>query len=292
MSTPYSQLPKIQVRNRQSHKGTYGKVLIIGGSLGIAGAPALSARAALRSGAGLVRLAIPDTIWQTCCTIEPCATCIPLPTSETGLIDSRALSTLLTVIHDNDSIAIGPGLGTGPEVKRLLENILQSCNQPLVIDADGLNNLSALPDITLPVQTILTPHPGEMKRLWKSRFREPLPDDRQAQSVELARKTQTIVVLKGDNTIVSNGEQLYVNQTGNPGMATGGSGDVLTGIIAALLADQENNHTPFQAAILATYIHGLAGDLAAQNLTQIAMNAGDIVDFLPYAWKYYFTNIS
>ena len=149
----------------------------------------------------------------------------------------------------------------------------------MIIDADGLNNLSKINDwpASTKANVILTPHPGEMKRLWAGLFREPLPADRRSQAVQLANKTKTTVVLKGAGTVVTDGEKIYVNNTGNPGMATAGAGDVLTGVIAALIGQGLSN---FDAAVLGVYVHGLAGDIAAKKMGQISLIATDIIESL------------
>jgi NAD(P)H-hydrate epimerase len=250
----------------------------------MSGAAALAGRAALRAGAGLVRVATPKSILPIVASIEPSFTTIPLAEDNTGRIAASAANTILNIISDNDCIAFGPGLGITQGVSSVLQRLLEQKGLRLVIDADGLNNLSKIND--WPNQSkaniILTPHPGEMKRLWTGLFRTPLPADRKTQAIQMANKTGTTVVLKGKGTVVSDGEKLFVNKTGNPGMATGGTGDVLTGIITALAGQGLSN---FDAAVLGVYVHGLAGDIAAKKFGQISLIATDVIDSLGEAFK-------
>lgn len=276
-------IPKLKPRPIDAHKGDFGKVLIVAGSLGMSGAAALAGRSALRGGAGLVRVAIPKSILPIVASIEPCYTTIPLPEDEAGRISAQATAQILNAAADNDATAFGPGIGTSTDLRAVLETLLDQEGLNLIIDADGLNNLAALGDWPdkLKANLILTPHPGEMRRLWSPLIREPMPPERQDQAVRLARRTGAIVVLKGAGTIVTDGERIYTNKTGNPGMATAGSGDVLTGIITALIAQGLSN---LEAAILAVHVHGRAGDIAAEALTQTSLIATDIIQYLPQAW--------
>jgi NAD(P)H-hydrate epimerase len=276
-------IPELKPRVADAHKGDFGKVCIIAGSIGMSGAAALAGRSALRAGAGLVRVATPKSVLPIVASIEPSFTTIPLPEDSSGKISAKAINTILEVISQNDAIAFGPGVGIGSALRCVLETVLEQEDLRLVIDADGLNNLAGIKDWPerLKAKLILTPHPGEMKRLWPGLFREPLPDQRQQQAVQLAQHTGTIVALKGAGTVVTDGEKVYINKTGNPGMATAGSGDVLTGVITALLGQGLNN---FDAAVLGVYIHGLAGDIAAQKIGQIGTITTDIIDSLPEAF--------
>ncbi|OPZ95782.1 MAG: Bifunctional NAD(P)H-hydrate repair enzyme Nnr [Planctomycetes bacterium ADurb.Bin412] len=283
MNEVIAQIPRLPARPRDAHKGLFGRILVIGGSRGMVGAPSLAGRAALRSGAGLVRIAVPGGIQQTVAGLVPCATTIPLAEDTSGRISGKAIPELLAAVEDNDVIAIGPGLGQSNELQGLLEGVLRQGEKPVVLDADGLNNLASLwhEKMQLPAKTILTPHPGEMKRLWAAILREPVPTDRQEQAETLARKLQVVVVLKGAGTVITDGKRTYINTTGNPGMATGGTGDVLTGCIAGVLGQ---GLAPFEAAVLGVYVHGRAGDLAAAERSEIALIAEDVIDFLPPAW--------
>jgi ADP-dependent NAD(P)H-hydrate dehydratase len=265
-------------RLSDSHKGDYGKVLIVGGCPGMTGAPALAGRAALRAGSGLVRVAVGKSVLPIVAAIEPCYTTIALE-DEDGNIWSKAIDTVLNNLADNDAAAFGPGIGQAKGVKDILEKLIAQTGLKLVIDADGLNVLSAITnwfDINK-ADLILTPHPGEMKKLWASVFREEMPSDRVDLAMKFAEKTGTTLVLKGSNTVVAETEKFYVNETGNAGMATAGSGDVLTGVITSLCGQGLNN---FDASVLGVYEHGVAGDRAAAASSQAHIIATDIIENL------------
>ena len=278
-----SDIPKLKPRAVDGHKGDYGKVCIIAGSIGMSGAAALAGRAALRAGAGLVRVATPKSVLPIVAAIEPSFTTIALPEDSNGRISSKAIHAVLEAIGENDAVAFGPGIGTSGAHRSILETLLEQESLKLVIDADGLNNLAGIKDwpARLKAKLILTPHPGEFKRLWSNLLREELPADRQQKALQLSQRTNTTVVLKGAGTLVTDGEKVYINKTGNPGMATAGSGDVLTGVITALLGQGLSD---FDAAVLGVYIHGLAGDIAAEKLGQISLIATDIAQALPDAF--------
>jgi NAD(P)H-hydrate epimerase len=277
-------IQKLEPRAVDAHKGDFGKVCIIAGSIGMSGAAALAGRSALRAGSGLVRVATPKSVLPIVASIEPSFTTIALPEDNLDRISAKAINILLEAAAENDCLAFGPGISTSGAIRSILETLLEQDGLRLVIDADGLNNLAGIKDWPhkLKASLILTPHPGEMKRLWSALLREPLPPDRQQQAVQLAQHTKTVVALKGAGTVVTDGQKVYINKTGNPGMATAGSGDVLTGIITALAGQGLNN---FDAAVMGVYIHGLAGDIAAENLGQISLTATDIIDALPEAFK-------
>jgi len=278
-----SDIPKLKPRAVDGHKGDYGKVCIIAGSLGMSGAAALAGRAALRSGAGLVRVAIPKSVLPIVAAIEPSFTTIALPEDSNGRISTKAIHAVLEAVGQNDAVAFGPGIGTSGGLRSMLETLLEQESLRLVIDADGLNNLAGIKNwpARLKAKLILTPHPGEFKRLWSGLVREEPPDERQEQALQLSQRTNTIVVLKGAGTVVTDVERVYINKTGNPGMATAGSGDVLTGIITALLGQGLSD---FDSAVLGVYIHGLAGDVAAEKIGQVSLMTTDIIDSLPDAF--------
>jgi NAD(P)H-hydrate epimerase len=277
-------VPRLAPRATDAHKGDFGKVCIVGGSVGMSGAAALAGRAALRAGAGLVRVAVPKSILPIVAAIEPCFTTIALPEDSLGRISYEAISNILDTVGQNDAVAFGPGVGASGQLRSVLEELLGQEELRLVIDADGLNNLASISNwpSSLRARPILTPHPGEMKRLWSSLFREQLPPDRQQQAAKLAQQKNCVAVLKGAGTVVTDGENVYVNQTGNPGMATAGSGDVLTGVITALLGQGMSD---FDAAVLGVHVHGLAGDIAAERLGQVGLITTDIIDSLPAAFQ-------
>ena len=197
-------IPKLAPRALDAHKGVFGKVCIIAGSLGMSGAAALAGRSALRAGAGLVRVATPKSVLPIVAAIEPSFTTIPLAEDSAGRISAKAINTILDAVAENDCLAFGPGVGQSGDIRTVVETLIQQENLKLVIDADGLNNLSKIknwPD-KLKANVILTPHPGEFERLWSGLFREKLPGKRIDQAVQLARRTKTVVVLKGAGTVV------------------------------------------------------------------------------------------
>ncbi|MHC4595184.1 MAG: NAD(P)H-hydrate dehydratase [Planctomycetota bacterium] len=276
-------IPKLKPRAVDAHKGDFGKVCIIAGSIGMSGAAALAGRAALRAGAGLVRVAIPKSVLPIVASIEPSFTTIALPEDGVGRISAKAINTILDAVGENDAVAFGPGIGVSGGLRSVLETLLEQEGLRLIIDADGLNNLAALKEwpAKLKAELILTPHPGEMKRLWSGLFREPLPSQRQQQAEQLAQHTGSVTALKGAGTVVTDGQKVYINKTGNPGMATAGSGDVLTGAITALMGQGLSN---FDAAVLGVYIHGSAGDIAAEKVGQVSLMTTDIIESLPDAF--------
>ncbi|RJP39318.1 MAG: NAD(P)H-hydrate dehydratase [Phycisphaerales bacterium] len=273
------EIAALPVRPTDAHKGQVGRVAIIGGCSGaqtMAGAPALAARAALRSGAGLVQAIVPGDIQQTVIMLEPCVTTRALP-----LVGGSSLAAIVAEFEP-DVVAVGPGLG-GSILADHLRELIEQCDKPMVIDADGLNMLARMDRFAIPnpARITLTPHPGEMKRLFDRWCPGPMPAARADAAVTLARSTGCVTVLKGAGTVVTDGRRLYVNETGNAGMATAGAGDVLTGMIAAFVGQRLE---PLEAAILGVYLHGLAGDFAAQDLGQLSLTAVDIIDALPDAF--------
>jgi len=279
-------IPKLKPRAIDAHKGDFGKVCIIAGSVGMSGAAALAGRSALRAGAGLVRVATPASVLPIVASIEPSFTTIALPEDGAGRISAKAINTILDAVSENDAVAFGPGVGISGALQSVLEALLEQEGLRLLIDADGLNNLTRIKDwpARLKAKLILTPHPGEMKRLWSGLFRESAiggPSERKQQAAQLAQRTKSIVALKGAGTVVTDGEKIYINKTGNPGMATAGSGDVLTGVITALMGQGLSN---FDAVVLGVYIHGLAGDIAAEKIGQVSLMATDIIGTLGEAF--------
>ncbi len=280
------QMPALAPRPRDSHKGLYGHVLVVAGSRGMAGAAALCGAAALRSGAGLVRVASPAGVQATVASFEPSYMTYPLPDDEAGLIEfSTARPVLDRLIAPATVVALGPGLGQSDGIRQLVRYLITETDKTLVIDADGLNALVGQTELlgALERPVVLTPHPGEFARLTGSHT-VAAEAERIERAAELARSSEPlVVVLKGAGTIVSDGQRYYRNTTGNPGMATGGTGDVLTGVIAALLAQKL---AAFEAAQLGVYLHGLAGDIARDQNGEIGLIAGDLVDALPDAFEY------
>jgi NAD(P)H-hydrate epimerase len=276
-------LPVLPERKPDSHKGDFGRALLVGGSRGMSGAIAMAGLAALRSGAGLVTLAVPRSIQDVVASIEPSYMTHGLPEEDGGIADAAA-DDLLALTINATAVALGPGLGRCRGMPNLVERLYREVMQAMVVDADGLFALAARPNSIGGARgaRILTPHPGEFERLAGTR---PGEEDRVEAAAALARRDATgksIVVLKGHHTVITDGHRYAINKTGNPGMATGGTGDVLTGIITALLCQ---GLEPFEAARLGVHLHGLAGDLAAEELGQISMIASDLIGYLPKAFR-------
>lgn len=277
-----SDLPKLPPRAPDAHKGDFGRVLIVGGSAGMAGAASLAGQAALRSGAGLVTVACPAQVQPVAAAMCPCYTTRPLPQHQ-GALSTRAWPELNALLKSADVAAIGPGLGLAATTAQLVRRLAAQAPIPLVLDADAL---TALAQDTTPLHSaqaprVLTPHPGEMARLAALPNPGAVQRDRLAVACAFAQRHRCVVVLKGQGTIVTDGDRFCVNATGNPGMATGGSGDVLTGVVAALIGQ---GLAPFEAAQLAVHVHGLAGDLAAGRLGQLSLTAACLLDALPQAF--------
>ncbi|MFO0973449.1 MAG: NAD(P)H-hydrate dehydratase [Phycisphaerae bacterium] len=277
----------LAARPLDAHKGLFGRVLIVGGSRGMIGAPALAAHAALRSGAGLAQIAVPRPVQLAVAVLAPCATTLPLPADAAERIAPSADGALRRRAAEwADVVAIGPGMERSAGGARLVDRLLTTLRCPVVLDADGLNNACAAPAaLRSPRRAalVLTPHAGEAARLLAAlRIHIDPVRDRRAAATQLARAVHGVVVLKGHHTLVCDGRRLYENPTGNPGLATGGTGDVLTGIIAALLGQRLS---PFDAARLGTFVHGLAGDLAAAKYGEAALIATDLMDALPAALR-------
>lgn len=277
--------PRLPERPRDAHKGTFGTVLAFAGGRGTAGAAALVGGSALRSGAGLVRVLCPEEVQPTVASFEPSYMTYPVAADPDGLAALEPSRKILERFLPSASVlAMGPGMGQSSDLRELVRWVVRSVQIPTVLDADALNNLAGQTDVlaklTRPV--VLTPHPGEFARL-TGRTTEEIQADRETHALALAQTPHLVVVLKGAETIVTDGRRIYVNTTGNPGMATGGSGDALTGVIAALIAQEMD---PFDAACLGVYAHGLAGDIARDGNGEVGMIAGDIVDSLADAFHH------
>lgn len=269
----------ITPRLPDTHKGDYGKVLIIGGSIGYTGAPVLCSRAALRSGAGLVFLATPMCIYpiQASRCVEE--VCVPAPSDDIGFARSAADELVERAAGCNVCI-IGPGLGRSAGAKHIVYETIRRYHGPLIIDADGINAVSENIDILRERtgETILTPHAVEFSRLGGN-----TDNGRESGALKLARSLNSVVVLKGNRTVVASPDgTVLVNTTGNPGMAVGGSGDVLAGVIGSLVGQGLD---ALHAAACGVYIHGLAGDMAADELGEFGMLPSDIIGKLPYTLK-------
>lgn len=262
----------IKKRHRDLHKGDCGRVLLIAGSVGMAGAAILSARGAMRSGAGLVQISAPDELFPILQVGVPEATCVSrtLPPDKLG---------------SYQAIVIGPGLGDDDSNGSLIRAALESPCRAILLDADALNLLARHEELLSAVKAaegrvILTPHPGEAARLLGCKSSQ-IQENRMEHAIELAKRTRAVTVLKGAGTLVASVEQdTYINTTGNPGMATGGSGDVLSGIIGALTGQ---GLSCFDAAAAGVYLHGLAGDLAAETYGEHGLIASDLATFVAAA---------
>lgn len=283
MIQPVNEVPRMPRRRFDSHKGTFGRVLIAAGSRGMSGAAVLCGSAALRAGAGLVRVATPACVQPVVAAGNPCYTTLALHQHSDGTLSEGAAADFQLWADAADAIAIGPGLGSGSDVKPFVRRALRDVSKPAVVDADGLNVLAPFTDEykarTAPL--VLTPHPGEFSRL-TGRSADDVRVHREELAVEFAAKFGVLLLLKGANTLVTDGARLYRNSTGNPGMATGGSGDVLTGVIAALLAQ---GFAAFEATVLGAWVHGRAGDSAAAALGMTGLTAADLIDHLPSAFR-------
>jgi len=277
-----TQLPTLPSRQPESNKGDFGRILIVAGSRGMTGAAILCGTAALRGGAGLVRLAIPSEVLPIVASGQPCFMTTPLPSDDLGRLGDHAALELNVLLNANDVAAVGPGLGQSVGTEMCVRAAL-AARKPIVLDADGLNVLHG---DTSPLRgrespTIVTPHPGEFARLLKVNTAMVLAR-REELAVQFAAHRGLVLVLKGHATLVTDGRRLYRNTTGNPGMATGGSGDVLTGLIAALVGQKLD---AFAAAQLGAYLHGLAGDLAREDLGENSLIATDLIEYLPHAFQ-------
>lgn len=272
-------------RKANSHKGDYGHILILAGSSRFSGAALLCAEAALRAGAGLVTLGIPKSINPAVIKNKPKEIMtLLLPETKVGALSLRAFSKISASLKKADVLIIGPGLGTDKTTCALVRKIIKKINLPAVIDADALNALINHLEILKnhKGELILTPHQKEMSRLFRVEH-SLIKKNRKLVAKKYAKYYNSVIILKGHHTVVTDGSsQCYINKTGNPGMATAGSGDVLSGIAGAFLAQ---GLSVFPAAKYATYIHGLAGDIAARDKTQMGLIASDIIDRIPEAIK-------
>lgn len=261
-------------RKRDTHKGDYGRVLLICGSEGFSGAPSLVARAALRCGSGLIEVAVPRCIYPIVASRMEAPMVFPVPDDGRGKMSLQALPVLLKKLARCDACLIGPGLGQSNELEELVQTLLQETKVPVVLDADGLNLISRHMDVLRREEPafVLTPHEGEFRRL----ISEP-ETDRISGAAQLAKRTGAVVLRKGHETVITDGTKHYVNRTGNPGMAVGGSGDVLAGILVSILG---RGIPLLEAAAAAAWLHGTAGDICAGEMGQSAMSPVDLTECL------------
>ena len=295
--TRYGVSPLVPVRQKYSHKGNYGHTLIVAGSKGKTGAALMAAKACLMSGAGLVTIGVPESladIFQSRVTEEMT---LILPDKSDGTLSEKASKIVLSFLEDKaDIIAIGPGIGVSADTRKLLEVLIKNCRKPMVIDADGINSLEGNRKVFEKVKApvILTPHPGEMARLLNPSDPtyqggrgvtvsvQVIEKDRINIAISFAKETGVYLVLKGVPTIIAEPKgRAYINSTGNPGMASAGTGDVLTGLISGFLSQ---GLQPLHASILGVYMHGLAGDIAASEKGEHPLIATDIINKIPVAF--------
>ena len=271
----YSKIPQ---RAPDTHKGDYGRILLLCGSKGFSGAAALAANGALRTGAGVVYLAVPESIYIIEAVKVTEAVVLPFR-DQNGMFSEEAWEQIASLLPKMDAVLIGPGIGKSFGSFSVVQYVLQNALCPVVLDADGINVMKAHKDILRGRKgvTILTPHVGEFER-----FAFAIGEDRLLSAAKLADELGTIVVLKGHRTVTTDGETCYINTTGNPGMATGGSGDILAGIIAGLIGQ---GFEPLKAAALGVCIHGAAGDLCASEIGTYGMLPTDMLSALPRLMK-------
>ncbi len=282
--TQESVRPLLPARPNGGHKGTFGHVFIVAGSRGFTGAAKLAAEAAGRSGAGLVTVGIPRPLADVMAALLWEAMSLPLPATDAETLSSEAVNAALKAAAARNSVVLGPGISRHEETRAFVHGFVARCPVPLLIDADGLNCLGSQPSLLtrVDVPLMITPHPGEMARLAGCTTAE-VQGDREGMAGAFAAQYRCTVVLKGHRTVVATPDHgLYVNTTGNSGLATGGTGDVLSGLIGGLLA--QGMDAP-NAARLGVFVHGLAGDLAARIQTERGMVARDVVDAIPSAWR-------
>ena len=274
----YQVLQILPDREETAHKGDFGKILLLCGSVGYTGAAYLAAMGALRSGGGLVFLGVPQSIYAIEAIKLNEAIVFPLPERD-GKLCEESIPEILDRLPKMDAVLIGPGLSQSEGVFSVVKTVLEHADCPVVVDADGINVLSSHKDIlrdrTNP--TVLTPHTGEFARLGGS-----VTEGRQTAAEKMAQELGCIVLLKGKGTVVTDGTTTYINPTGNPGMAVGGSGDVLSGILTSLLGQ---GIEPLEATACGAYLHGAAGDLCAKELGQYGMLPTDMLNVLPRLLK-------
>jgi len=289
-------------RRKNSCKNDYGHIFILAGSVGMTGAAVLASQAAMRIGAGLVTLGIPESLNEIVDVKLTEVMTLPLPETKEGNVDKSAYNKIFQFIEKRKvaSLIVGPGLSCGQQTVKLVKKIIQNIELPCVLDADGINALRKQPQHSTSVfnrtQTwqipelnkakaniIMTPHPGELGRLINESPRS-IQKDRIKYATCFAKENEVIVALKGYQTIITDGSKIFVNPTGNPGMATAGCGDVLTGMIGGLINQVEGKNL-LKATISGVYLHGLAGDMAVRDKTEMGLIATDVLEKIPEAIK-------
>ncbi|MHC1682251.1 MAG: NAD(P)H-hydrate dehydratase [Clostridiaceae bacterium] len=276
--------PLIPKRTLNSNKGTYGRALFLTGSLGMTGSGYLCGKAAFRCGVGLVYLAVPNSLLHIYGVNLPESIQIPLASTERGIIKDENSNLILNEIKHKDVLCFGPGLTSDDNIKNLAYNLLPKVEIPMVIDADGLNVIGEdkkfFPSLNSPV--VITPHPGEMSRLTGLTIKE-IQENRVEVCKRYSVDARVITVLKGNKTVISTPDgEVFINTTGNTGMATAGTGDVLAGMISSFIAQ---GASPKDAAIAGVYLHGLSGDIASEFKGEHSLMASDLVEHIPLAFK-------
>ena len=267
-------------RDRNAHKGNFGRVLILAGSVGFTGAPCLAAEAALRTGAGLIFVGVPEAVYPIVAQKLDEPMVFPLACDGEGKLNTRAIPEIVRRLEGCDACLVGPGLGRSPAMLDVVAAVLTHASCPVILDADGINclegNIDVLGQAGCPV--ILTPHDGEFRRLGG----DPSPENRYASAKALSERWGVTVLLKGHRTLTVGGGAVRLNPTGNPGMATGGSGDVLAGVILSLLGQ---GLRPIDAASAGAWLHGAVGDFCAESLGEYGMTPSDMIANLPIFLK-------
>ena len=278
--TPDAARSGLRPRQPDDHKGKTGHLLILAGSPGKTGAAAMTAMSALRAGAGLVTLGLPKQINNVLETMVTEPMTFPLPDTKSGMLDESAFDLIMEQLAGKTCLALGPGIGTAPETRNLILRIIRECTLPLVIDADGLNNIADNPDVLKKskARLVLTPHPGEMARLSDTSVKT-IQKDRIRTARNFAREFQVNLALKGAGTVIAHDDgSVFINTTGNSGMASGGMGDVLTGVIAGLITQGVQ---PESAARTGVYLHGAAADTLAKNMSSAGYLASEVMNLIP-----------
>ena len=269
----------LPVRDREAHKGMFGRVLLLCGSVGFTGAAAMAAKAALRTGSGLIFLGVPERIYPILAVKLDAPMVFPLPDDGFGRLSADGVPEILWRLQNCDACLIGPGLGRSADILTIVKEILGAYHGPVVLDADGINALDGHIDVLRGTDCpiVLTPHEGEFTRLGGQ-----LQLGRQQAALQMAQETGAVVLLKGHRTVITDGVRLFVNQTGNPGMAVGGSGDVLSGILVSLLGQ---GLPALEVAAAAAWLHGAAGDLGAKEIGEYGLAPEDLICRIPRLLK-------
>jgi NAD(P)H-hydrate epimerase len=278
-----SEIEKALERKADIHKGDCGRVFILAGSPGMTGAACLASMGALRTGAGLVTVGVPSGLNPILEVKLTEAMTLPLPQTKSGSLSLKALEKGLTFAKNQDVVLIGPGLSQDENTKKFVREFLVNIDKPVVLDADGLNAIVDFTEILAKMKSsvIITPHIGEFSRLFLRGRLENKGDFRE-KARQVSLKFKCVVVLKSHKTVVIDGDEEFLNNTGNPGLATGGSGDVLSGMVAALVGQKVRQ---YDASRYAVYLHGLAADIAAREKTQVSLLPSDVIDAIPHALK-------